>query len=683
MKFSLTHRGSRVLPSILFALSALALSGCSDNDPAPVESAAFTLSLIHASDMEGNTNAIGDAPRFSAIVGALQARDPNNSLTVSSGDNFIPSPFFSAQDDAGLDGITGTPANGNVEGRADITMLNAMGFQVSTLGNHDFDAGPDHLADLIAADSAGAYAGAQFPFVSANLDFGAHTALNNLLTTAGANPLPNSIAPSVVIDVNGTSIGIVGAVTNSLASITSLAPVAVNGGSSNSDLAAAIQPAIDALTNQGITHIVLLTHFQNIDIERDVITLLSDVDIVVGGGSDSIFADTNDRLRTGDSASGEYPEFITSADGSPTALVNTDGQYRYVGYLRIGFNADGVIIPSTVDSTVSGAYAADDQGVIDVNGVANATVTQIASVLGTNINGKDGNLFGNSSVFLNGLRASVRNQETNLGNLTADANLFAAQQVISSTAISLKNGGGIRAEMGRIEIPPGATDPSQEVRLPPPENTLAGKNEGDVSQLEIETSLAFNNGLKTFTVTGRELVALLEHGIANAGATDGRFPQVGGIQFSYDPSQPGIDFDTAGLTIAGVTIPSRIQKLLVLDSNGAQAGGSPVCIVNNGAFVAGQDSATFDVVALDFLFDNDGDGYPFSQIAAVGAASDLTGTGLANADFTADGSEQDAFAEYMLANFPSTSPFNNADTDEASDTRIIRIGTGTDVITCP
>jgi 2',3'-cyclic-nucleotide 2'-phosphodiesterase (5'-nucleotidase family) len=83
----------------------------------------------------------------------------------------------------------------------------------------------------------------------------------------------------------------------------------------------------------------------------------------------------------------------------------------------------------------------------------------------------------------------------------------------------------------------------------------AGKDEGEVSQLDIVNSLRFNNALSIVTTTAEGLKALLEHGVAATaeGATPGQFPQVGGVEFSFDPS-----LDSG----------ARIQSLAIVDEAG-------------------------------------------------------------------------------------------------------------------
>ena len=87
------------------------------------EEETFTLQLLHASDMDGSTGALQNVENFSAILSAFRAQYPDNTLVLSSGDNFIPGPRCYATADPVNDvtlGITG-------HGRGDIALLNALG----------------------------------------------------------------------------------------------------------------------------------------------------------------------------------------------------------------------------------------------------------------------------------------------------------------------------------------------------------------------------------------------------------------------------------------------------------------------------------------------------------------------------------------------------------------------------
>jgi len=434
---------------------------------------AFTLQILHASDMEAGLTATQDAPRFAAVLDTLRRTHPNT-VVLSSGDNFIPSPFLSASEDPSMQTplrnaasryYTGTQAVRAAIGRTDIAMLNLMGFQASVFGNHEFDLGTSELNGMIGVDirSNGndkRWLGAQFPYLSANLNFSGDANLSYLVTADGqehtsfrtspsitSNSQKKGIARSTVITVNGEKIGVVGATTQILASIASPGATTVVGPQVNDmpALAAILQPVIDSLRiGQGINKIILLAHLQQISLETALAPLLRGVDVIVSGGSNTILADGNDVLRTGQTAAGTYPRVLQNADGEPLMLVNTDGEYRYVGRLQMGFDVQGRVLTNSLDSSINGVYATDSAGVARLWGStqaafansngAPAQVKLLCDAIQNVIASKDGNLFGRSNVFLEGRRNAVRTEETNLGNVTADANLWSARRVFPDVA---------------------------------------------------------------------------------------------------------------------------------------------------------------------------------------------------------------------------------------------------------
>jgi len=651
--------------------------------------AAFTLELLHAADQEGATGAIVDAPNFSAVLNALRAQDigedgePDNTLTLSSGDAFIPGVFFDASEEIYGQG-----------GVADILIQNELGFEAIALGNHEFDTGTADLAALISGEGIDGFDGAAFPYLSTNLDVSTDANLAPLEVADGAAPQAGSVTGSVVIDVNGEPIGVIGATTPTLGSISSPgtvgiapSPFGANPTSEELDaLAAEIQLGVDALLadNPGLNKVVLLSHMQRIEIETELAARLTDVDIIVAGGSNTRLVDENDRLRDGDTAQGDYPTFVTNPDGDSVAVVNTDGSYKYVGRLVIDFDDQGRIIADSYDADVSGAYATDAQGVADLGAgdLVDPEIQAIVDAVETQIIAAESNVLGFSDVFLNGNRSGdatdgVRTQETNLGNLTADANLAYAQESDETVVLSLKNGGGIRASIGETVVLPGETEAS---RLPNPELVDGDGNvfkpAGGISQNDVQTTLAFNNGLTLLTLTGPEIVALLEHGVSAVPGVSGRFPQISGVEFEYDPTQE-----------AG----ARVFEAAIVDGEGnviAQ-------LVDDGQIVT-TDADQFRTVTLDFLarprfddagnFVGAGDGYPFPNtntdpelgelgdpvvVARVNAVSlEVEGAQTGDATFADDGTEQDALAEYLLDNFGEETPFDQADTASLLDTRI-------------
>lgn len=697
------------------------------------------LQLLHASDFEAGVPAVDDAVRFSAVLNRLRTNTDSatfgvdsttlaNTLTLSSGDNYIPGPFLNASSDTSLNGIPGLgTASAPVLGRGDIGILNAFGIQASALGNHEFDLGVRQVRDIIRRSSNG-YSGTLFPYLSTNLDFSPETnntargdlAASDLATdqfTAEANTIQGKIAKSTVITIAGEDgqlgtsddqrIGIVGATTPTLKSLSSTGDIGVlplNAGDYDA-LAADIQGTVDRLTATGINKVILLSHMQQLFIERDELSRrLQNVDIIVAGGSHELVADSTDLVRPGDVSSGTYPIVRTSASGQPILVVNTAANYRYVGRLVVDFDDNGVIVPTSVDPNISGAFVTTEAGVdrvygadVDPRAVSDPNVVAITDAIRNVIGAKDNLIFGQTDVFLNGTRTDVRTRETNLGNLTADANLAYVQQIDPTVVISLKNGGGIRDNIGTVSAAPGATNPSDVQKLPPQPNPLApNKQEGDVSRLDIENSLRFNNGLTLITVTAQQLLQTLEQGVADTrpGNTPGRFPQVSGLAFSFDPNLPAAeDLDSDGTIDVGedrngngvLDAGERVRSIAVTDANGRIVD----TVVRNGAIV-GDPSRTFRMVTLNFLAGSTpgvgGDGYPFgrfvqtnptlaNRVDLLGETTDLNGNGridpaltlpAGRATFQTPGSEQDALAEYLL----ESGPYTEADTPIEQNLRI-------------
>ena len=116
----------------------------------------------------------------------------------------------------------------------------------------------------------------------------------------------------------------------------------------------------------------------------------------------------------------------------------------------------------------------------------------------------------------------------------------------------------------------------------------------------------------------------------------------------------------------------RVKSLAIKDGKGKTID----VVVKNGQLV-GDSNRVFRTVTLNFLATG-GDGYPFPKRERVDLTSkDAKRTGLAT--FAADGSEQDALAEYLAANFKQI-PFAHGDVPPAKDTRIQNLKFRKDVV---
>jgi 5'-nucleotidase len=468
---------------------------------------------------------------------------------VSSGDNFLAGAEFNASLQKGApyyDGIA----------------LDLIGYDALAIGNHDFDFGPDVLADFI-----GSFTESRPSFVSANLDFSGESELQSL---EGAG----RIAGSVVIKERGELVGIVGATTELLSFISSPRNVVVNA------VAPAVQAEVDRLEASGIDKIIFISHLQSLQEDQQLIGQLSGVDVAVAGGGDELLANLGDPLLPGDASQGPYPTLVTDARGRDVPIVTTSGAYEYVGRLVVGFDKDGEVV--AIDD-VSGPVRVAAADGLEPNPEIQARVTEPVAA---SVASLAANVIGTAGDRLNGTRGLVRTTEMNMGSLVADALRWQASKLASSFGVAapdvaLQNGGGIRRS---VVIEPG----------------------GSITELDAFTVLPFPNFVTVLENIPRDqFKQILENAVSRVEFTDGRFAQVSGFCFVWDPSEQPRLLDGSGNPVQD---GSRVRRVVLNDNDcddGTDAG--PV-IVDGGAVVAG---GALTVATIDFLA-RGGDQYPYN-----------------------------------------------------------------------
>lgn len=651
----------------------------------------YVLQILHFYG-ESGTLGVQTAPIMGAMIDKFRSQS-TNTLTLAEGDSWIPGPWLVAGADPSLSAVPGIGATALA--RPDVAIMNAFGVNASALGNHEFDLGSPVVSGAIAA--SGKWVGAQFPFITSNLDVSADASLRGLSDAslggtatnafAGqeASAIKGKIAPYAVVTVNGEKIGIVGSTTFEL-----LIKTSPNGtrpkddaNPATSDLqevAAYLQTGVDALRGMGINKIVMVDQLDSLDRNKALAPLVSGIDVMVAGGGHERLGDANDvpgAFPGHDAdfiATDSYPITVTGADGKPVLIVTTDTEYSYLGRLVVPFTATGEIDTAALNSVANGAYAANQstlQAVYKTTDTAQQIIASsstgkavqaITSAIDAVIIAKDGAKFGFSSVYLEGDRVFGRAQETNLGNLSADANSHAALAALPSNTpvvVSMKNGGGLRASIGSIDANGG------KIANPAPDGAA-----GNLSQLDIENALRFDNKLMVFDTTAQGLLNILNFA-AGLSPGNGGFPQLGGLRFAYDP-----DF-AAG---------QKVRSVALYDIDG----GFVAQIVADGQVVAGAPAA-IPVVILNFTA-NGGDGYPIKANGAnfrylltdstLSAPADeaLDFTAAINVPANALG-EQKAFQDFMTATHGSTATaFNRADTPAAQDLRIENLNLRADAV---
>jgi len=175
---------------------------------------------------------------------------------------------------------------------------------------------------------------------------------------------------------------------------------------------------------------------------------------------------------------------------------------------------------------------------------------------------------GRSSVPLDGRSAENRTHETNLGNLVADAYRRA-----TAADVALVNGGSIRVD----------------------EMINAGK----LTKRDLLSILPYKAKLVKLQVTGAILREALELGVSKIGnnSQPGGFPQVSGIQFSYDASRPAGQ-RIVDLKVNGQTVTPDRKYSLVTTTFIAVDGGDGYSMFKNAPVLLGPDRTVLDSEAL-------------------------------------------------------------------------------------
>jgi len=573
---------------------------------------AFTLTILHNNDGEsrltgapGNPD-FGGVARFATLVDDLRAeatrgRPPAGQagrrgvILLSSGDNFLAGPEFQASLEKGVPFY-------------DSIALSEIGYDAFAIGNHEFDFGPDVLADFIESFGRNVP-----PFVSANLDVSDEPRLAALAADG-------TIVASTVVRERGERIGVVGATTPLLPAISSPRNVKVLD-----DVAGLVQDQVDDLTGHGVDKIILISHLQNVNEDRALVPMLSDIDVAIAGGGDELLANEGDLLVPGDAraidpATGQpfsYPVAATDADGAFVPIVTTAGDYKYVGRLVVNFDKSGEVLG--VD---------DLSGPVRVSGVAPDAVepdAQIQQLVVDPVNAFIANLaetvIGQSEVALEGRRdPGVRTEETNLGNLVADALLDAGEDNAAAFGVvppdvAIQNGGGIR------------------------NNTLIPA--GPLTELDTFSIAPFPNFVSVVPDVPRaQFKEIVENLVSRIPLADGRFGQIGGFGFTYDSTRTAQVVNDAGTVLT----PGDRVRSLVLDDG--------TVIVADGAVVAGPGVA----IATNDFSARGGDQYPFRGLP-------FTTVGL---------SYQQALSDYIVEDLAGL--VSAADYPEGGEGRIVRLG---------
>jgi len=558
-----------------------------------------TLHLVHVGDTEAGMLAEehgGGVARAAAVITALRQR-AGKAVVVHAGDTLIPAPELAVEIPWPADQATPKPKLASPL----LVANNSLGLHVAVPGNHDFDLGEAFLADVIKKSS--------FPWVASTLRIGGGPLAALVepgpiwLDDTAPAPAAGRIAPRARRCLgerqgdrcDGVVVGVIAAVPESLRLLSAGAqhvevPADVDG------TVAALQAQVDALRAEGTGIVVLLSHRQGIT--RDFALLqagLVGVDVIVSGGGENRLVPTGQRHLPGAAVDplctseplGCYPVWRTARDGAPVALVATDGGLHTVGALSLSFDAAGV---ATGVEPGSRPWFLDEETLLELRAEVDRGLLRLE--LGT----RDAlaplqEVLGEVDVWLEGRRELVRNQETNLGSLTADALLRAAQRHQPDVVAAFRNSGAIRDSIGVVT----------------PDGRRLGK---PVTLLDLKSALRFDSAVVVVELSHAALAATIEAALVGAGTGQGRFPQVSaGVELVFSRSGRDQQVRLEEGRVKEILEPgTRLVRLVVPGPTG------PVVIVDGGVVLA--PAARVRIATIDYLAGG-GDGWFPGQTVVV------------------------------------------------------------------
>lgn len=441
--------------------------------------------------------------------------------------------YEKAYEDAGYDvllvdcgdAVQGAAVGTLSTGEYIVDIMNEVGYDVATIGNHEFDYGMDRFNELVEM--------AEYPYVSANF------------TDLEGNTI---LSPYAVLEAGGYSIAFVGASTPetfSKSTPTYFQDEEGNfiysfcGGNDGADLYAAVQAAVDDARAEGADYVVVLSHLGTEAssvpyTSTDLIANTSGIDVVLDGHSHSVWE----------------MEIEQNKDGEDVVMSSTGTQLTALGSLTI--DAEGNLATQLHTETIF----QDDETAAFIDEIEAQYADTLATVVATS--DVDLTIYDPTETDADGnpIRL-IRSQETNLGDLCADA-----YRAISGADIAFVNGGGIRDS-----IPA-----------------------GDITYEQIIAVHPFGNALCVVEATGQEILDALEMSVRHVPDETGGFLQVSGLTFEVNMGvESSVVVDDADMFVE-VAGDRRVQNVLV--------GGEPI-----------DPEATYTLASHNYMLKSGGDGY--------------------------------------------------------------------------
>jgi len=344
-----------------------------------------------------------------------------------------------------------------------VAALNAIGLDFATFGNHEFDFGPEVLRERMKES--------KFRWLSANV------------VDRRSGQAFGGASAEVLVTLGGVRVGLFGLTTAQAAQTSRPGP--------DVTFAQPVTAAKDVaarLRAQGASIVVAVTHVTMA--EDKAIAAAADVDVILGGH--------------------EHEPLV--AEEGKTLITKAGSDARYLVQVDVWLTREGRLVERSWRFREVSRRIAPDPAV-------EALVRDYARRLDRELDA----VVGKSSVPLEARSATLRTEETNLGDFVADA-----LRERLGTDVAVINGGAIRTN-----------------RTVPP---------GPLTRRDVLSLLPFTDMVVKLEMRGADLRAALEHGLTQTDRVGGGFLQLSGARLVWDPRlAPGrriVDVSVTGKPLA-------------------------------------------------------------------------------------------------------------------------------------
>ncbi|KAJ2081454.1 hypothetical protein H4R24_002335 [Coemansia sp. RSA 988] len=469
------------------------------------------LRILHFNDVyhvgATNRDPVGGASRFTSLMHSLQnVKDAAPTLTLFSGDAYFPS-------------LESTISRGEHM----LQVLNRLSIDASVLGNHEFDMGVERLESLMSRNN--------FPWL-----------LTNLTDSTTGNPAAKGSLKYLIKEVDGVRIGIIGIIEKEwLDTLPCLPPTFQfhDFVTSARETATMLRNPLDS--SMACDIVICLSHMrlgndvkliEQCDDVVDIILSGHDHFYYIGSGIDSFEDPSLDLLPDKYSGYDEDIMMLTKWKAARSKLGPNNLGKRIINSGTDFRDLSEIILD--LDKSTPGKTKIRHVSVKRHRTTSNIPETpdikELVEDMEARLSKSLGYVVGHSSIALDARASSCRVSESSLGSLAVDLmRLYYAQRI--GVQIGIMCGGAIRSD--RVH-------PAGEIRM------------RDIMEI-----FPFDDPVVVLKLTGKQILSALENGVSKWPEHDGRFPQVSGIRYEFDPRKAPGDRITSVVVTAAAKAASK------------------------------------------------------------------------------------------------------------------------------